>query len=159
MLHFRLNDDYQAGKHQLYIFKSNIDSSRQIIDPGSWNTREFFIWMEGQVKQESSAEYNFTTPFIQDSLMEAFYWQMLNLVPLENLSDEFTETTRRTAFQSKLLRLFESRKNMNLTVDQMAEQLFMSRRNLSLLCDKYILESPAKAFFAVPSGECSCRSS
>jgi len=147
VLHFLLNSDFPGEeKDQPVLFRSNLEGTKRILNPGLWDTRDFFLWMERQVELFSSQEENFTASFIQDSLMETFFWQMLNLVPSASLSEKFSESARGISFQNRLRDVFESHKSLNLTVDQMAGLLYMSKRNLTLLCQKYTGDPPAKAF-------------
>jgi len=147
VLHFQLNSDFPGGeKSQPVLFRRDGDGLKRILNPGLWDTGEFFLWMERQVELFSSEEENYTASFIQDSLMETFFWQMLNLIPVASLSEEFSESARGISFQNRLFDMFESHKSLNLSVDQMAERLYMSRRNLTLLCRKYTGDPPAKAF-------------
>lgn len=145
---------YSGQSHYVLHFRIELNgSSIDLFNPGcktmdqvftikdSWVPLKFFTAMLNDSKKE-----NLYLKYIQDALMEEFFWRMLHCIPENLISDSFKSHTKGYIFKSNLINLFSRSYKKNLTVDDIASFLNMSRRSLSYNCQNYFADSPARLF-------------
>ena len=141
VLHFLLGDGGFHPTSSVSLFVKGISPSDQIA-PSSWgDDPELFNTLEREAvcADEYSAE-------IQDAMLEAFFWRMVRRFPPESLSPQFRQHSAAQEFVGRLYRLFEGQVAKNLSVDELATLMKVSKRTLSLKCRGLLDDSPGRLF-------------
>ena len=82
------------------------------------------------------------------AIMEELFWVILRWLPPETLREDlFPAEDESERFRNALLRLFADTKHQGkLPIDEIAQRLHMSRRNVTRKCREHLGTSPARAF-------------
>ncbi len=140
--HFVLHFSINMNSIPIELLDSNCSPKDQVFHIDyKWNPLDFFKLMQDDYKES----YTYMK-YIQDSMMEQFFWRMLKYIPDNLISDSFKGHTKGYMFKSKLLDYFRKSYRENLTVDNIANALNISRRSLTYNCQEYFGKSPAKLF-------------
>jgi AraC-like DNA-binding protein len=139
VLHFSLRDDLLGDSNSPDLFVKGIKAEQQVIHKVPDLTEYFFRELELEVKKPDLASY-----FLQDSLMESFFWCLVREIPERYLSESFQQNSRQQVFQGKLYQIFEYLDHSVVSVDRIAEAMNVSRRTLANYCRIYFDESPAR---------------
>ncbi|MBN2713049.1 MAG: helix-turn-helix domain-containing protein, partial [Planctomycetes bacterium] len=102
---------------------------------------KFFADLEHEIKRGDTF-----SGYLQDSLLETFFWRLLRLLPREAVAPGLCAFSEQHRFIKELHGVFEKFYKRNARVDEIAEELKISRRTLSTRCQAYLQESPANAF-------------
>lgn len=86
------------------------------------------------------------TSQLQDTLATEFLWRLLRALPREAVRADLLASVVDSGFAGALMRLFRHRATERLSLDQMADELGMSRRTLTAACARTFRMSPAKMF-------------
>lgn len=135
VLHFALN---------AVLFSPDIHPAWQKMDSG-------FHGIPAILGQIEDNEPNETNPkhfcgALQDALLETLFWYCIREIKTEALSTEFCEYSERQHFVSSLYALFSHYCHHPVSIDDIARQLHMSKRSLSLKSRRYLHCSPARLF-------------
>ena len=141
VLHFSLkaNDDIQGSMIQL--FDSKVKPSLQVGTEALGDPFSFFKRLQNELITD-----DVFSSYVQDSMLETFFWQLIRLLPQETLSGQFQQLSRQMEFHSKLQDLFSKNYKSALTVATMAQEFGMSERTLAYRCNELINQTPSKAF-------------
>lgn len=147
VLHFSVisTDDFD---NKVLLFPKKMNLENRISKSKGIDIRSYFNWMDDRVKKldSDSKIIQLSSYFLQDSLLETFFWNLVTTFDSELFSTEFLMKTEKEHFRSKLFKLFEENLSEELPVDKMASEMAISRRSLTLKCRKYINKSPAMLF-------------
>ena len=105
------------------------------------NAENFFAGLE----RELNLGDRFTR-YLQDAMLETFFWQLIRLLPEEGLSRSMREASHRERFLEDLHALFDANCRAGLQLEEMAAELGMSTRTLAYRCRELLGQTPAKAF-------------
>lgn len=98
--------------------------------------------------QEELEQGDVFSVYVQDSMLETFFWQLIRLLPDEALSCQFQQLSQQLEFYTKLQALFKKNIRKNLKVSQMAKDFGLSERTLTYRFKEFIGQSPSQAFNA-----------
>lgn len=99
----------------------------------------------GQIEQESQTGSPYSSR-VQDGLLQALFWRTVRGLPESALSARFRRFGAAQVFLQRLRALFDERIGDSLPVSEMAAELGISRRGLTVKCREALGESPASAF-------------
>lgn len=138
VLHFEFYDD---AVNAFTLFARDIPSTLQVC-------REPFTdeaaWLETLVEEaEGNAAH---AAEVQDCLVEALLWRIVRKLPVEALSPRFQQHTAGQDFCRRLGRIFRAAEQRDLSVEEMAQAMHLSRRQLTELCTRWMGAPPARAF-------------
>lgn len=141
VLHFSLkaNNDIQGSMIQL--FDSKVKPAMQVGSEPLGDPFSFFKRLQSELITDDV----FST-YVQDSLLETFFWQLIRLLPQETLSGQFRQLSRQMEFHEKLQNLFSKNYQRSLTVAEIAREFGMSERTLAYRCQELINQTPSRAF-------------
>ena len=137
VLHFLLTHPLSP----INLFNAEVAPRSQICTAPLPEEVRTFSALEAESRQADACSAK-----IQDAMLEAFFWRLVRHLPAESLSPQFLRRSAEQEFTGRLYRLFEERACENLTVDELASFLQMSRRSLSMKCRELLGDSPAKLF-------------
>jgi AraC-like DNA-binding protein len=140
VLHFNFQNDKTLTRSKISLFTDNIIPRNQISLYPMEETA-FFDNMEKELKNTDSF-----SKYMQDALLEVFFWRMLRLYPKSILSKHFKFISEQENFCSKLFSYFQKNYRANLQVEDLSKAMAMSKRKLTYKCKEYLEISPAKAF-------------
>ena len=143
VLHFRIIADARMESSNIQLFAPNVSPDRQrgiqaLDDPFS-----FFRQLEMELGKGDVFSY-----YVQDSMLETFFWQLIRLLPRGTLSGQFDQLSSQMGFNAKLQALFEKNCRQNYCVRQMAKDFNLSERAFVYKFKEIMGQSPAKAFTA-----------
>ncbi len=145
VLHFSLGYQEQSyGGHamqSLPLFSDDIMPHQQLLPINPEMADNFFKNLIAELEKNDIA-----TLYIQDSLMEQFFWKMVREIPQNLISPLFLHHAQKRLFETRLLRFLFSRIRTNISVDEMAKAMSVSKRTLTYQCDKYLGAPPAQLF-------------
>lgn len=141
VLHFSLQASDNIKGSIIQLFDSNIKPELQVGTEALGDPFSFFKRLQNELITDDV----FST-YVQDSMLETFFWQLIRLLPQETLSGQFRQLSRQLEFHTKLQDLFHKKYQTNLTVTEMAREFAMSERTLAYRCKELINQTPSKAF-------------
>lgn len=142
VLHFNLQVSDGLKLSNLELITSGIEPKEQVLSIGDgWYPLDFFYSMKNNYKENDPYVL-----YVQDSLMDIFFWNMVRSIPDKYLSQSFKRSFKVRSFSNNLLHVFSDNYNKNLTVGMIANLLNMSKRSLSYYCEDYFNDSPARLF-------------
>lgn len=141
VLHFLLADEPSHPVSTVRLFNEWVLPQEQVCTAPMPNENAIFHALEEEAKQA-----DFYSAAIQDAMLEAFFWRMVRLLPAESLSPQFRRRSAEQDFAGRLFRLFEQHVKENLTVDELAGWMQISKRSLSIKCRALLGDSPAQLF-------------
>ncbi|MCP4176987.1 MAG: helix-turn-helix transcriptional regulator [bacterium] len=140
VLHFNFKRDKTLSDSKISLFEENIFPTNQITLQPMEET-VFFDNIEKELKNTDAF-----SKYMQDALLEVFFWRMLRLYPKTVLSKHFKFISEQEQFCTKLFRIFEKKHRANLQVEDIAKAMAMSKRKLTYKCKEYLDLPPAKVF-------------
>lgn len=140
VLHFHLTED-NALTPSVPLLDKGISPEKQIGHSALKSHFDFFDRLQDELRRGDRF-----SAYIQDSMVETFFWQIVRALPEEILSAEFKSASRKLNFYTRLMVLFSENCRHNLSVGKMASILGVSRRSLTEKCKNYLGKPPARAF-------------
>lgn len=129
------------GRSAFSIFAESVRPEQQCL-PGSCAELGPLL---ARLRQES-ARPDAVTPYVQDALLQQFFWSLIRLFPREVLSPWFLAAAGEQAFITELIRQFGAHVTERLSLAQLARCMQMSVSALSHKCQAGLRISPARAF-------------
>ncbi|MDC7126842.1 MAG: helix-turn-helix transcriptional regulator [Spirochaetales bacterium] len=135
VLHFSLKDE---------LFTQSLTPCLQ---KGLYKLKEGELFFQDMIEESrlSPDKLRFSSS-LQDALLEAFFWRIVRQLPESSLSRTFGLHNFQQQFKEALYRVFSDYFDTPLSVDSIALHMGMSRRSLSLKCQKFLNNSPGRLF-------------
>ncbi|MCH2207628.1 MAG: AraC family transcriptional regulator [Lentisphaerales bacterium] len=141
VLHFGLSSAQGVQSSVIQLFDKKVNPQKQMGVRSLDTPFTFFKKLTSELGQADV----FST-YIQDSMLETFFWQLIRLLPQETLSGQFQQLSRQLDFHTKLQDIFSQHYKSSYSVQEMAAEMGMSERTLVYRCKEFINQTPAKAF-------------
>ncbi|MCJ8329050.1 MAG: AraC family transcriptional regulator [Lentisphaeria bacterium] len=143
VLHFSLHSQEGIQNTGIQLFE---DAVKPVLQTGVGSLNAPFDFFK-KLSGELSVNDIFST-YIQDSMLETYFWQVIRLLPQETLSGQFRQLSRQLDFHQRLQHNFIKNCNRSYGIKEMAVDMGMSERSLAYRCKELINQTPAKAFNA-----------
>jgi AraC-like DNA-binding protein len=142
VLHFHIDGGEERGSSKgIPLFIPHVSPQDQSGKESSGEAFIFFNRLQGELERADRF-----SGFIQDSLLETFFWQMVRSLPAGALSRQFHRLTSHSDFNSRMEEIFSENYHHHFGVVEMAQALGITPRTLTNRCRSFLGRTPARAF-------------